>query len=58
MGSVGNLAFFRLALRFFTFWIWEFPKTRGSLSRGTYNKDPTVWGPMLVSPIGGPPYEP
>ena len=37
--------------------IWEFPKIRGTLLWGPYNKDPTIWGAILGSPIfGTPPY--
>ena len=38
--------------------IWEFPKIRGTLSGGPYNKDPTIYkGTILGSPIfGNPPY--
>ena len=31
----------------------EFPKIRGTLFWGPYNKDPTVWGTILGSPIFG-----
>ena len=33
--------------------MWEFPKIRGTLFWGPYNKDPTVWGTILESPIFG-----
>ena len=33
--------------------IWEFPKIRGTLSWGPYNKDPTIWDTILGSPIFG-----
>ena len=32
---------------------WEFPKTRGTLFWGPYNKDPTIWGTILGSPTFG-----
>ena len=32
---------------------WEFPKIRGTLFRGPYNKDPTIEGTILGSPIFG-----
>ena len=32
---------------------WEFPKIRGTLFWGPYNKDPTVSGAILRSPISG-----
>ena len=38
--------------------IWEFPKIRGTLFWGPYNKDPTIWGTilgLLGSPIFGTP---
>ena len=31
--------------------IWEFPKIRGTLFWGPYNKDPTIYGTTLGSPI-------
>ena len=34
---------------------WEFPKIRGTLFGGPYNKDPTIWGTILGSPIFGNP---
>ena len=37
--------------------IWDFPKVRGTLFWGPYNKDPTISGSILGSPIfGNPPY--
>ena len=33
--------------------IWEFPKIRGTVFWGPYNKDPTIWGTILRSPIIG-----
>ena len=33
--------------------IWEFPKIRGTLFRGPYNKDPTIYDAILGSPIFG-----
>ena len=33
--------------------IWEFPKIRGTLFWGPYNKDPTIWGTIFGSPIFG-----
>ena len=35
---------------------WEFPKIRGTLFWGPYNKDPTIWGTILGSPIFGNPH--
>ena len=32
---------------------WEFPKIRGTLFWGPYNKDPTIRGTFLGSPIFG-----
>ena len=32
---------------------WEFPKIRDTLFWGPYNKDPTVYGTILGSPIFG-----
>ena len=32
---------------------WEFPKIGGTLFWGPYNKDPTIHGPKLGSPIFG-----
>ena len=32
---------------------WEIPKIRGALFWGPYNKDPTIWGSILGSPIFG-----
>ena len=26
---------------------WEFPRIRGTLIGGPYNKDPTIWGTIL-----------
>ena len=31
--------------------IWEFPKFKGTLFGGPYNKDPTIWVTILGSPI-------
>ena len=36
--------------------IWELPRIRGTLFWGPYNKDPTIWGAMLGSPIFGNPH--
>ena len=33
-----------------------FPKTRGTLFGGPYNKDPTIWVTILGSPIFGNPH--
>ena len=33
--------------------IWEFPKLRGTLFWCPYDKDPTIWGTIFVSPIFG-----
>ena len=33
--------------------IGEFPKIRGTLFWGPYNKDPTIWGTILGPPIFG-----
>ena len=33
--------------------VWEFPKIRGTLFGGPYNKDPSIWGTILGSPIFG-----
>ena len=33
--------------------IWEFPKIRGTLFGGPYNKDPTIYGTILGSRIFG-----
>ena len=33
--------------------IWEFPIIRGTLFWGPYNKDTTIWGTILGSPIFG-----
>ena len=33
--------------------IWEFPKIRGNLVWGPYNKGPTIWVTILGSPIFG-----
>ena len=33
--------------------MWEFPKIWGTLFWGPYNKDPTIQGTMLGSPIFG-----
>ena len=32
---------------------WDFPKTRGTLFWGPYNKDPTIQATILGSPIFG-----
>ena len=32
---------------------WELPKIRGPFFWGPYNKDPTIWATILVSPIFG-----
>ena len=32
---------------------WEFPKIGGTLFGGPYNKDPTILGTILGSPIFG-----
>ena len=32
---------------------WEFPKIRGTLFWGPYNRDPTISGTVLGSPIFG-----
>ena len=32
---------------------WEFPKIRGTFFLGPYNKDPTIWGTILGSPMFG-----
>ena len=34
-------------------YIWEFPKIRVPYFGGPYNKDPTIWGTILGSPIFG-----
>ena len=34
---------------------WDFPKIRGTLSWGPYNKDPTIKGTVSGSPIFGNP---
>ena len=34
-------------------YIWEFPKIRGTLFWGPYNKDPIISGTILGSPIFG-----
>ena len=34
-------------------YMWEFPKIRATLFWGPYNKDPTIWGIILESPIFG-----
>ena len=31
--------------------IWEFPKMRGTLLWGPYNKDPTIWGTIHWGPL-------
>ena len=36
--------------------IWDFPKTRGTLFWGPYNKDPTIKGTILGSLIFGNPH--
>ena len=36
--------------------IWEFPIFRGPLFCGPDNKDPTIWGTILGSPIFGNPH--
>ena len=36
--------------------IWEFPKIRGALFWGPYDKDPTIKGTILGSPIFGNPH--
>ena len=36
--------------------MWEFPKIMGTLFGGPYNKDPTIWGTILGSPILGNPH--
>ena len=36
-----------------SFGIWEFPKIRGTLFWGPYNKDPTIEAPISGSPIFG-----
>ena len=36
--------------------IWDFPKSRGALLWGPYNKDPTISGTILGSPIFGNPH--
>ena len=36
--------------------MWGFPKTRGTLFWGPYNKDPTIWCTILGSPIFGNPH--
>ena len=36
--------------------IWGFPKKRGTLSWGPYNKDPTIQGTELGPPIFGNPH--
>ena len=33
--------------------MWEFPKTRGTVFWGAYNKDPTISGTLFGSPIFG-----
>ena len=33
--------------------MWEFPKIGGTLFWRPYNKDPTIWGTILGSPIFG-----
>ena len=35
------------------FYKWEFPKIRGTLLWSSYNKDPTILGTILGSPIFG-----
>ena len=46
---VGVWDFKRLGLGF----IWEFPTIRGTVFWGPYNKDPTIQGTILGSPIFG-----
>ena len=36
--------------------IWDFPKIRGALSWGPYNKDPAIKGAIFWSPIFGNPH--
>ena len=36
--------------------IWEFPKIRGTIFWGPYNKDPTIESTLLGSPVFGNPH--
>ena len=40
-----------------TGWLdWGVSENRGTLFGGPYNKDPTIWGTILGSPIFGNPH--
>ena len=36
--------------------MWEFPKIRGTVFWDPENKDPTIWGSVIGSPIFGNPH--